>query len=76
MFNPDEFDEGANKPKDAKKPTIDKEQLARKRKRLLTRCYIALEEIGDVINARNLAPGIIQILTEAGPTNNLPTITR
>lgn len=36
---------------------------------------MALEEIGDVFNARNLAPDIMRALTEAGPQEANSTIT-
>jgi hypothetical protein len=53
---------------------IDKEELEKRRKRVLTLCYEALNEIGDLFNARNLAPDIMKVLLEAGPPETLPTI--
>jgi hypothetical protein len=54
---------------------INKEELEKRRKRVLALCYVALGEIGDVFNARNLAPDIMQALTEATPQDANPTIT-
>jgi hypothetical protein len=54
---------------------VNKEEMEKRRKRVLALCYVALEEIGDVFNARNLAPDIMQALTEAGPQDTNPTIT-
>ena len=56
-------------------PGLDKDELEKRRKRILTLCHIALEEIGDIINARNLAPDITRALTEAGPQETMSTIT-
>ena len=65
---------GAKKPKKAKKPALSKEDLEKRRKRILTLSYVTLEEIGNEFNAGNLAPDIMQALTEAGPQETLPTI--
>jgi hypothetical protein len=54
---------------------INKEELEKRRRRVLTLCYVALEEIGDIFNARNLAPEIMQAFTEAGRQDTNPTIT-
>jgi hypothetical protein len=54
---------------------MDKEELEKRRKRVLGLCYEALNEIGDVFNARNLAPDVMGILLEAGPSETLPAIT-
>jgi hypothetical protein len=55
-------------------PEIDEEDLEKRRKRVLALCYEALNEIGDVFNARNLAPDVMKIMLEAGPYETLPTI--
>jgi hypothetical protein len=55
-------------------PEIDTKELEKRRKRVLALCYEALNEIGDVFNARNLAPDIMKVLMEAGPSETLPTI--
>jgi len=56
-------------------PEINREELEKRRTRVLALCYAALDEIGDLFNARNLAPDIMEILMEAGPSETLPTIT-
>lgn len=56
-------------------PGTDREELEKRRKRVLALYHVALEEIGDVFNARNLAPDIMQALTEATPQDTIPTIT-
>jgi hypothetical protein len=56
-------------------PELDKDELKKRRKRILTLCHITLEEIGDIINARNLAPDIMRALTEAEPQDPITTIT-
>ena len=53
---------------------IKKEEIEKRRKRVLALCYDALNEIGDVFNARNLAPDVMKVLLEAGPSETLPTI--
>jgi hypothetical protein len=53
---------------------IDKEELEKRRRRVLALCYEALNEIGDVSNARNLAPDVMKVLLEAGPHETLLTI--
>jgi hypothetical protein len=56
-------------------PEINREELEKRRARVLALCYTVLDEIGDSFNARNLAPDVMKILTEAGPSETLPTIT-
>ncbi len=56
-------------------PEIDREELKKRRKRVLALCHVALDEIGDVFNARNLAPDVMTVLMEAGPSDVFPTIT-
>ena len=56
-------------------PEINREELEKRRTRVLTLCHTALDEIGDLFNARNLAPDVMNILTQAGPPETLPTIT-
>ena len=69
QFKPEDTDKpkDAKKPKEAEKPAISKEELEKRRKGILTLSYITLEEIGNEFNARNLAPDVMQALTEAGP---------
>ena len=76
QFKPKDNDKpkGAKKPKKTKKPAISKEELEKRRKRILALSHITLEEIGNEFNASNLAPDIMQALTEAGPQETLPTI--
>jgi hypothetical protein len=54
---------------------LDKDELEKRRKRVLALCHVALEEIGEVFNARNLAPDIMRALTEAGPQDASSTMT-
>ena len=54
---------------------MNREELEKRGTRVLALCYAALNEIGDVFNARNLAPDVMEILMEAGPSETLPTIT-
>jgi hypothetical protein len=56
-------------------PEINREELEKRRPRVLALCHTALDEIGDLFNARNLAPEVMKILTQAGPPEILPTIT-
>jgi hypothetical protein len=56
-------------------PEINRKELEKRRTRVLALCYAALNEIGDVFNARNLAPDVMEILMEAGLSETLSTIT-
>jgi hypothetical protein len=56
-------------------PEIDREELEKRRKRVLALCHVALDEIGDVFNARNLTPDVVTVLKEAEPSDVFPTIT-
>ena len=56
-------------------PEVNREELGKRRMRVLTLCHVALSEIGDFFNARNLAPDVTTILMQAGPPETLPTIT-
>jgi hypothetical protein len=55
---------------------MNREELEKKGTRVLALCYAALDEIGDLFNARNLAPDVMEILMEAGLSETLSTITR
>ena len=56
-------------------PEMNREELEKRRMRVLALCYAALNEIGDVFNARNLAPDVMEILMEAGLSETFSTIT-
>jgi hypothetical protein len=58
-----------------RRPRIDKDELTKRRERILTLCCITFEEIGNEYNAGNLAPDMMQALIEAVPQNIIPTIT-
>jgi hypothetical protein len=54
---------------------MNREELEKRRTRVLALCYAALNEIGDLFNARNLAPEVMEILMEAGLSETLLTMT-
>jgi len=56
-------------------PEMNREEFEKRRTRVLALCYAALNEIGDLFNARNLAPDVMEILMEAGLSETLSTIT-
>jgi len=53
---------------------MNREELEKKGTRVLALCCTALNEIGDLFNARNLAPDVMEILMEAGRSETLSTI--
>jgi len=56
-------------------PEMSREEFEKKGTRVLAFFYGALNEIGDLFNARNLAPDVMEILMEAGLSETLSTIT-
>jgi hypothetical protein len=57
------------------KRDMEKEELDQRRNRILQVCYDALSDIGVLTNAWALAPDIMKILQQAGPTDTIHIIT-
>jgi hypothetical protein len=56
-------------------PEIDKDEITKRSMRILDLCLTTLDEIGNMLNARNLAPREMEDFMLAGPSETLQQIT-
>lgn len=61
-------------PRSRDKHDFGEEEIERKRKRLVQICYLILSIMGHTINARRLAPDIMDTLTKAGLHETFDTL--